>query len=233
MIAGTYFITGTDTGVGKTVLTALLVRRLRARGIAARAVKPLCSGGREDAQILRAAQNGALSLDEINPWHFRAPLAPLLAARRDGVRVRRQEVVSYLHQLRAGWEILLVEGAGGLLSPLGEDFNARDLIRALRATPLVVCPNRLGAVNQALLVLAALSPGAARRAQLVLMSQSGPDLSAHSNFSLLREKLGRERAHSLPWFTEKPPFQGAPILPKVARTLDAILRCPSWSHSRH
>ena len=75
-----YFIIGTDTGVGKTVFTALLTRRLREKEVRVAALKPLCSGGREDARVLRAASGHVLSLDEINPWHFRAPLAPLLAA---------------------------------------------------------------------------------------------------------------------------------------------------------
>jgi dethiobiotin synthetase len=80
----TFFITGTDTGVGKTVLTALLVKFLRVRGVNAAALKPVCSAGRGDAQKIFAALDGALALDEINPWHFRAPIAPLLAARRAG-----------------------------------------------------------------------------------------------------------------------------------------------------
>jgi len=92
----TLFITGTDTGVGKTVLTALLVKFLCERGVSAAALKPICSGGRSDARKLFAVMDGAfevqspkskvqsrvLSLDEINPWHFRAAIAPLLAARR-------------------------------------------------------------------------------------------------------------------------------------------------------
>ena len=80
----TYFITGTDTGVGKTVLTSLLTRFLRAGGVPAAALKPICSGGRADARALHAAMNGALSLDEINPWHFRAAVAPALAAPAEG-----------------------------------------------------------------------------------------------------------------------------------------------------
>jgi dethiobiotin synthetase len=83
----TFFITGTDTGVGKTVLTALLTRHLRERGVNAVALKPVCSGDRADARALHAASAGALTLDEINPWHFRAPMAPLLAARRERKRV--------------------------------------------------------------------------------------------------------------------------------------------------
>ena len=78
----TIFITGTDTGVGKTVLTALLAQFLRGRGVSVAALKPVCSGGREDARALRHALGGALTLDEINPWHFRAAVAPALAAWR-------------------------------------------------------------------------------------------------------------------------------------------------------
>src|SRR5487761_2264526 len=131
----TLFITGTDTGVGKTDLTALLTRFLRGRGVPAAALKPVCAGGRGDARALQAAMNGALALDEINPWHFRAPLAPLAAARRENRRVTRPQVVARIRPLQKRFDVVLVEGAGGLLSPLGENFNARDLIAALRATP--------------------------------------------------------------------------------------------------
>ena len=84
----TFFITGTDTGVGKTVLTTLLTRFLCERGSNVAALKPVCSGSRADARALRTAMNGALTLDEINPWHFRAPIAPLLAARKENRRAK-------------------------------------------------------------------------------------------------------------------------------------------------
>ena len=126
----TFFITGTDTGVGKTVLTALLARYLRERGVNTAALKPVCSGGRDDARVLHTASGGELSLEEINPWHFRAPLAPVLAARRERKRVRLAEVVAHLSAIQERFDVLLVEGAGGLLSPLGEDFNSRDLIES-------------------------------------------------------------------------------------------------------
>src|SRR5664280_2498160 len=92
----TFFITGTDTGVGKTVLTALLTRHLRERGVNAAALKPVCSGGRNDVRALRAAMKGALTPNEINPWHFRAPLAPLLAARRERKRVTPANVLAHI-----------------------------------------------------------------------------------------------------------------------------------------
>ena len=144
----TFFITGTDTGVGKTVLTALLARHLRERGVNAAALKPICSGGRDDARALRAAMKGALTPDEINPWHFRAPIAPLPAARRERRQVKLADVLAHVRSMQKRFDVLLVEGAGGLLSPLGGNFDSHDLIAALRSTPMIVCPNRLGAVNQ-------------------------------------------------------------------------------------
>ena len=194
----TFFITGTDTRVGKTVLTALLTRHLRERGVNAVALKPICSGGRDDACALRAAMNAALTSDEINPWHFHAPLAPLLAARRERKQVKLADVLAHVRTIQKRFDVMLVEGAGGLLSPLGGNFDSRDLITALGATPMVVCPNRLGAVNQVLLTLAALPRSASRRARVVLMSPSKPDSSTNTNAGLLAEFLDAKRIFCLP-----------------------------------
>src|ERR1035441_9896113 len=109
----TFFITGTDTGVGKTVLTTLLARHLRERGVNAAALKPICSGNRADARALHTASDDALTLDEINPWHFRAPLAPLLAARRERRRVGLADVLAHVRTMQRRFDVLLVEGAGG------------------------------------------------------------------------------------------------------------------------
>ena len=195
----TFFITGTDTGIGKTVLTALLTRHLRKRGVNAVALKPICSGDRADARALHTASDGALTLDEINPWHFRAPIAPWRAARRERKRVTPADVLAHIRRVQKRFDVLLVEGAGGLLSPLGENFDSRDLIAALRATPIVVCPNRLGVVNQVLLTLAALPRSASRRARVVLMSPSKPDASTNTNVGLLAEFFDAKRIFELPW----------------------------------
>ncbi len=206
----TFFITGTDTGVGKTVLTALLTRYLRERGVKAVALKPVCSGGRDDARVLHAASKGVLLLDEINPWHFHAPVAPLLAARREQKRVRLAKVLAHLRVMQERFDILLVEGAGGLLSPLGEDFNSRDLIEALPATPVVVCPNRLGAVNQVLLTLEALPPAARRKTRVVLVSPPRPDASLKTNAGVLAEHFDGKRVFHLPWLGRR--FDGTRAL---------------------
>ena len=194
-------VTGSDTGVGKTVLTALLTRRLRAEGVNAVALKPLCSGGREDAVALHAANGGALAMDEVNPWHFRAALAPVLAARQEGRGVTLAEVVARVRAVARRFELVVVEGAGGLLSPLGEGFDSRDLISALRAVPIMVVPNRLGAVNQARLLLDALPKAARRGAKVVLVEQSVMDTAARSNARLLAEWVPAVSITRLPWVT--------------------------------
>lgn len=218
------FITGTDTGVGKTVLTALLARFLRERGVNAVALKPVCSGGRADARTLRAAMGNALLLDEINPWHFRAPIAPLLAARRERKRVRLAEVLAHVRALQKRFDVLLVEGAGGLLSPLGEKFDSGDLIAALGASPIIVAPNRLGAVNHILLTLAALPRGAATTARVVLMSPQKRDAAAVTNAGLLAGFFDAKRIFTLPWLGEN--FSAGEVLknPRVRRTLRALAR---------
>jgi dethiobiotin synthetase len=208
----TLFITGTDTGVGKTVLTVLLVKFLRGRGVNAAALKPVCSGGRGDARKIFAAMGGAvevqspkskvqsltLSLDEINPWHFRAAVAPLLAARRENKKVKLSQVVAHARAMQKRFEILLIEGAGGLLSPLGENFNSRDLIVALRAMPVIVAQNKLGAVNQVLLTLEALPESLRAKSRVVLVSPPKPDASTRTNATLLAEFFDAGRIFLLP-----------------------------------
>ena len=218
------FITGTDTGAGKTVLTALLAHFLRERGVNVAALKPICSGGRADARALHAALDGALALAEINPWHFRAPIAPLLAARREKKSVKCAEVLAHIRAVQKKFTATLVEGAGGLLSPLGENFDSRDLIVALRATPVIVAQNRLGAVNHLLLTLAALPKNRRGRTRVVLMSPPKPDAAAATNAKLLAEFFPAEKIFTLPWLGKK--FSTAEALKSapVRRTLAALLR---------
>jgi len=219
----TFFITGTDTGVGKTVLTALLAAFLRARGVNVAALKPLCSGGRADARLLRNALPDALTLDEINPWHFRAAIAPRLAARRENKPVRLADVLAHLRSTRKQFTVTLVEGAGGLLSPLGEDFDSRALIIALRATPIIVAPNRLGAVNHILLTLAALPKWFRARAKVVLMAPAKPDSATAANATLLEPFLMPGKILSLPWLGKKISPADALGMPPVRRTLEQLL----------
>lgn len=155
------FVTGTDTGVGKTVLTAGLALALRARGHFVGVAKPVQSGALAadpagDAMLLRRWTGVAEQGEEIAPYSFAAPLAPLVAARLEGRTVDRAEVAARVRALAARYEAVLVEGAGGLLVPVGEDWTVADLALSLGLPLLVVARAGLGTVNHtALTVLVA------------------------------------------------------------------------------
>lgn len=211
-----FFVTGADTGVGKTVVAALLTRHLRAEGVRVAALKPVCSGGQGDARHLWAASAGALSLEEVNPWHYRAALAPVLAARRERRRVGLADVVRHVNRISRDFEVVVVEGAGGLLSPLGEGFDSRALLVALGARPLVVAPNKLGAIGQVRLVLAALPRRIAAAAGVVLVTPAKRDRAFRTNATLLAEFISRSQIHLLPQLTD--PFP-ARLTASLRRTM--------------
>jgi dethiobiotin synthetase len=220
----TFFITGTDTGVGKTVLTALLLKFLRERVVNVAALKPICSGNRNDARKIFAAMNGSLTLDEINPWHFRAPIAPLLAARCENKKVKLSQVLTHVRALQKRFDVLLIEGAGGLLSPLGENFNSRHLIAALDATPIVVGQNQIGAVNQVLLTLEELPKKSQNKVRVVLMSPRKPDAATNSNADLLAEFFDTKRIFQLPWLGKNASAIQALKNRRVKQTLRALAK---------
>lgn len=198
-----WFITGTDTGVGKTVFSILWTRFLIERGGRVIAVKPICSGGRDDAEALLEVQRNSLQISDINPWYFPAPISPVLAAQRVGRTVRLVEVLEFLAPLQEGSGDLVIEGAGGLLSPLGKDFDNRDLLSALGARPVVICPNRLGAINQARLVWEALPEPVRSSSSVVLNGFSATDASTDSNEAGLARYIPVEQLFQLPKMTDR------------------------------
>jgi dethiobiotin synthetase len=147
------FITGTDTGVGKTTLTTLLLAHLMSSGQDVRAAKPFSSGDRGDELLIRALQGDSHA---VNLFHFETPIAPWSAARRAGVQIEEDVVLKWLRRQSALTDFLLIEGAGGLLTPLGEELDAAQLIQKLQARAIVVAQNRLGVLNQTMLALSAL-----------------------------------------------------------------------------
>ena len=182
------FVAGTDTGVGKTYATSLLVRSLRENGIPAVGLKPVCCGGREDAELLRAASGGELSLDETNPVSLNAPLAPLAAARAEGRDVSFSDLVSWFRRVSHGREALLVEGAGGWLVPLAEGRTMADLAVAFELPVLLVAANRLGCVNHTLLTLESIRSHGLPCMGIVLNSIGPPaDSSCAGNRTLIEE----------------------------------------------
>lgn len=222
------FIAGTDTGVGKTVLTALLLRHLRQENVNVRVIKPFCSGGRQDAIQLAKVIGPSADLDAINPFHFKQPLTPLLAARAEGRRILIGECLSCLKTAARDCEVLLVEGAGGLLSPLGEGFDALDLIRKTKAETILVAPNRIGVLNHIFLNLSILKRANRLPRSVVLMNAKRPDASAPVNARMIRKKWAEIRVCEWPFLGDKPLSKALQItsVKKLKKTLAATMARP-------
>jgi dethiobiotin synthetase len=229
------FVTGTDTGVGKTVLTALLLAHLRGQGINALAMKPFCSGPRDDAEILHALEKQCLTLEDVNPFYFDRPVAPLAAARMAAKSGRKlqmpslQQVIAIIKAVGRRCETLLIEGSGGLLVPLGARYTVADLIAGLQCSVIVVARNRLGTINHTLLTIKALDSIGKKEISVVLMSQKHPDASAGTNLEILVKMAPKTRCQTLPYLGSKP-LQESKIKKDVTflkKTLAQIAACVS------
>jgi dethiobiotin synthetase len=182
------FITGTDTEIGKTYVSSLIIRELRKKKIDAVGLKPVCSGSRKDAQALYLANEEVLDLDVVNPWCFRAPLAPLTAGRIEGESLQLDKVVSQINHVRANHQFTLIEGVGGWMVPMGEGFGIAEFAKELALPIVVVVGNRLGAINHTLLTVEAILAARLECLGVILnYPQAERDLAATTNRLILEE----------------------------------------------
>jgi dethiobiotin synthetase len=193
------FITGTDTGVGKTLLTGLLLSHLRQNNVHALAMKPFCSGDRADVDLLYTLQDGELTRDEINPFYFAKPLAPAVAARKRNRSVPLTHVLERIEALAKRCDLLLIEGIGGACVPLTRDYLVADVIRELGCETIVVATNRLGTIHATLSTCYSLEMFGVSAAKLVLMGTRKPDLSASTNCQVLEDWLRPKSLVSIPY----------------------------------
>jgi dethiobiotin synthetase len=172
------FVTGTDTGVGKTEVACALLSGARAAGLDVGAMKPaesgLAPGQPSDAERLRQAAGGGDPLELVCPYRFAPPLAPGVAARLAGVEISMARLLEAARTLASRHAALLVEGAGGLLVPLTPTQTYADLAVALGLPVLVVARAGLGTVNHTALTLEALRARGLAVAGVVL-NRTGPD----------------------------------------------------------
>lgn len=151
------FVTGSDTSVGKTVFSAQLILALRERGERVMALKPLASGcvlddpRGEDGEILWQALGREVPFESVALYRMEAPLAPTVAARLAGVEVDREQIRRAVRESAASYDWVIVEGAGGLLSPLVDSWSFADLATECGGALVVVVGSKLGAINHACL----------------------------------------------------------------------------------
>ncbi len=195
-------IAGTDTGVGKTWTGCALALALRRVGRNVTAVKPMETGCPESPSGAEDGVRLALATGQTEPLHalmrFRDPVAPPEAADREGRRIDFNRLVRRIREYAERSEITLVEGAGGLLSPLTWNESAVDLARTLEARVLLVAADRLGTINHVLMSLKILEWNRLDILGLVLTAPPAPDASTGSNAAAIFSISGYRRLVSVP-----------------------------------
>jgi dethiobiotin synthetase len=185
-----FLITGTDTGIGKTFCGCGLIRAARAAGVKCTGMKPFCAGDTSDVELIAAAGGNEVPHHLLNPVWLRPPLAPYAAAMLENRPIDITAVQKAYHELAAKFDLVLVEGAGGLLVPILRDYNFRDLAVDLDLGVVLVAPNRLGVINHVLLSAESIANASLRLALLILNEvDPEPTLATQTNPSILGELL--------------------------------------------
>lgn len=191
------FVTGTDTGIGKTFASTALLHALRARGLRAVGMKPVASGcmatpdglRNEDAEALIAASDPAPAYDDCNPYAFAEPIAPHVAARIVGREIEMPPIRAAHARLGAGADRIVVEGVGGWMAPLSDTLMQADLARALDAPVILVVGLRLGCLNHALLSARAIVDDGCRLAGWIANRIDPAMPYADENVATLRARI--------------------------------------------
>jgi len=202
-----YFVTGTDTGVGKTRCAAALCHALAARGLAVAAMKPVASGcertadglRNEDALALKAAMSVHADYHEVNPYAFEPAIAPHVAAARAGVLIDLQVLDRAFSSLSKRSEVMVVEGAGGWRVPVSDEVEFADLALRWSLQVILVVGLKLGCINHALLTQESLMQ---RRLPFAgwVCNRIDPDMpEAQASIDTLRRRLVAPCLGELPW----------------------------------
>ena len=208
-VARGFFVTGTDTGVGKTVAACALVRALRRAGVDTAAMKPLETGvgaaGPLDAQVLWCAAGSCDPLDDVCPVQFALPAAPYVAAQHDGQRIELERVLEAFERLAARHRAVVVEGAGGLLVPIAESEDMAGLASRLELPLIVVARPSLGTINHTLLTLAVAEQRGLEVAGVVISHCAPISDSDRENLTFLRDALGDLLLTEIPFMPHSNP----------------------------
>jgi dethiobiotin synthetase len=189
-----YFITGTDTGVGKTLLSCALLHAFAAQGKSVAGFKPVAAGcdvhdHNDDALALRAASSMQLTYGQVNPYCFPHAIAPHLAARHAGARIDFKRILTSYHELAGQADVVIAEGAGGFLVPLNEKQTAADLVKTLDLPVILVVGMRLGCLNHALLTVSAIAAHQLECAGWIANILDADMPALQENIDALRERI--------------------------------------------
>ena len=204
-IARGIFVTGTDTGVGKTVVAVALLRAFAADGLRAIGMKPVATGIdpgaalNADVTALTAAGNVAAPLADVNPYAFAAAIAPHVAAARAGTAIDLERIAGAYARLAAAADVVVVEGAGGAMAPLSDREDMLDIAVRLGLPVVLVVGIRLGCINHALLSALAIAARGLRLEGWVANRIDPAMAEAQASVDTLGRRLPAPLLADLPW----------------------------------
>jgi dethiobiotin synthetase len=189
-----YFVTGTDTGVGKTLICCALLHAFAAQEQRVAGMKPVAAGCDEDGKNadvkqLRAASNILASFGQVNPYSFPYPIAPHIAARNAGVHIDFSRILTSYNELASQADVVIVEGVGGFKVPLNERQDSADLAQQLGLPVILVVGMRLGCLNHALLTAGAIESCGLKLAGWVANVLDADMLALRDNIAALEQRL--------------------------------------------
>jgi dethiobiotin synthetase len=222
-MSGGWFITGTDTGVGKTLVSRLLLEALQRAGHSAAGMKPVASGCRitaaglrsDDALELMQASDVAADYADVNPYALGSACAPHIAARETGVEIQPEKILESFRRLQQKSPWVVVEGVGGWSVPLGERLTMAEVARALGLPVILVVGLRLGCLNHALLTVEAI-----RRTNIPLAgwvaNRIDPAMThVPENIATLAQKIEAPLLAQIPYQSAAQPDAASAVLPVV------------------
>lgn len=224
-----YFVTGTDTGVGKTLVTAAATRYFVQQGLKTGCMKPVASGAftdgnawrNEDVEILRRESNISLPASIMNPYLMKEATAPHLAAVTEGVNIQLKHIQACFREIQQVSDMVLVEGAGGFIVPFNEHFSSDDLMVDLNLPVILVVGIRLGCINHALLTQRAIASRNLNLAGWVANIIDPQETRADAMIASIQQRIHAPMLGQLPWHADMNATMAANLLDFTALTKEA------------
>jgi dethiobiotin synthetase len=185
-----FFITGTDTEIGKTFIAAGLGFVAQSKGLDVGISKPISAGGIDDAKYYQENLKLKDSIDSINPVKFRQPLSPYAAMKMEKVKIDINKIKKSIQHLKVDRDLVLVEGLGGALAPIKKDYYVADLIKELNIPCVIVARAGLGTINHTLMTIEALKKRKIKIIGIIMNGFDGKEISQRSNAQVIEELSG-------------------------------------------
>jgi dethiobiotin synthetase len=201
-----YFVTGTDTGVGKTTVSCALLYAFAEKSKRVTGMKPIAAGGENgrwmDVELLLAASNVDVTRQQINPYAFDPPISPHIVAQQAGMEIELSVIHQAYRELSMKTDIVIVEGAGGFLVPINQRQTGADLAQVLNLPVILVVGMRLGCLNHALLTAQAIGAAGLTLAGWVANCMEPQMMVLEQNIATLKQRLDCSLLGVLPFYGE-------------------------------